>query len=553
MEMSQLNKENQVPAYPDTDVAASDVVLQQIVHQLVDDRHAARQQQAALATQAEQLHSDDVQHWAQLANTGTPQLQRLDAWGNSVNAVYFQQAWHELMALGFQYGLHNGGWAPGPHAHLFRATHFYVHGQVESGTLCPLTMTHAAIPLLREQAASPLASFIRAVDSRQYDPADKHWSEKASVMVGMGLTEKQGGSDLRTNESRANLTDSVSVDGSTQHYRVRGHKWFFSSPMSDAHLVLARYMGELCCFFVPRWLAPGEQNGIHIVRLKDKLGNRSNASAEVEFNDAVGIMLGEVGRGIATLVRMASLTRLDCVLGSAALLRGALRHATHYAIHRKAFGQTLIHQPLMRLVLADLALESEAATTLAMVLAAAMDKQDSVSQAYLRILTPAAKFWVCKRTIAMVAECAEVLGGNGYIETFPLARAYREAPVNAIWEGSGNVMGLDVIRALSRTPELADALWEDLTQGLAEHPALIARVRQCQQVLKDTAEGQQYQARWVSSQLAWLAQAVCLRRYSPDWVFETFINKAQGFDGGLLGVSPISETVQARFIQRAWV
>src|SRR5699024_5399445 len=269
------------------------------------------------------------------------------------------------------------------------------------------------------------------------------------------------------------------------------------------------YMGELCCFFVPRWLASDEQNGVHIVRLKDKLGNRSNASAEVLFDDAVGIMLGDVGRGIATLVHMASLTRLDCVLGSAALLRGALRQATHYAIHRKAFGNTLIHQPLMRLVLADLALESEAATTLAMVLGASMDKQDTVSQAYRRILTPAAKYWVCKRTIAMVAECAEVLGGNGYIETFPLARAYREAPVNAIWEGSGNIMGLDVLRALNRAPELRDALWQDITQGCSEHPVLLERIKQCQQVLNTDAETQQYQARWLSGQLTWLVQAVC--------------------------------------------
>src|SRR5690606_20849450 len=305
--------------------------------------------------------------------------------------------------------------------------------------------------------------------SSQYDERDAPLSSKVSMMIGMGMTEKQGGSDLRSNTTRA---VSLGPGGRGNLYRVTGHKWFFSSPTSDAHLVLAGHEDVFSCFYVPRWLDDGSRNTLHIQRLKNKLGNASNASAEVELQDATGILVGEPGRGIATLVDMASYTRLDCVLGSAALLRQGLVQALHHARHRMAFGQPLIQQPLMQSVLMDLVLESEAATVLALRLARAFDDgDDKLAQAYRRILTPAAKFWVCKRSIGALAECMEVWGGNGYMEDGPMARLYREAPVNSIWEGSGNVMCLDVLRALKRHPDLAQVLLSGLEQDCADEPA----------------------------------------------------------------------------------
>lgn len=518
---------NQVPVLADVNAYTADAALMDGVQRLTGTRY-----NTALEGYGQQLADASVRQWADQANRHAPQLHSWDANGLRQDVVEFHPAWHQLMAMAFERGLHCSAWADQPGAHVGRAAHFLLHGQVESGSLCPLTMTSAAIPLLRGDPR--FSGFFGKMHSLQYDASDQPWYAKTAVMVGMGLTEKQGGSDLRDTRTVARRSEDgpdISFgDSASQPYRLTGHKWFYSSPTSDAHLVLARYRNELSCFFVPRWLDNGTRNRIYLQRLKDKVGNRSNASAEVEFSDAVGVMVGEPGRGIATLIQMASYTRLDCVLGSAALLRQATVQAAHHANHRQAFGKTLLQQPLMRSVMVDLAIESEAATVLALQLAAAFDAQDDLALAWRRVMTPAAKFWVCKRAVQVVAECMEVWGGNGYIEDAPLARLYRETPVNSIWEGSGNIMCLDVLRAFSREPELANTLMKDLERGCATDRVLLSRLSSLKECWQQKAEIQQANARGIAGSLVLLSQAVLLRRNAPQFVADAFV--ASRFQGG---------------------
>lgn len=518
---------NQVPVLADVNAYTADVALMEGVQRLTGTRY-----NTALEGYGQQLADASVHQWADQANRHAPQLHSWDANGLRQDVVEFHPAWHQLMAMAFERGLHCSAWSDQPGAHVGRAAHFLLHGQVESGSLCPLTMTSAAIPLLRSDPR--FSGFFGKMHSLQYDASDQPWYAKTAVMVGMGLTEKQGGSDLRDTRTVARRSEDgpdISFgDSASQPYRLTGHKWFYSSPTSDAHLVLARYRNELSCFFVPRWLDDGTRNRIYLQRLKDKVGNRSNASAEVEFSDAVGVMVGEPGRGIATLIQMASYTRLDCVLGSAALLRQATVQAAHHANHRQAFGKTLLQQPLMRSVMVDLAIESEAATVLALQLAAAFDAQDDLALAWRRVMTPAAKFWVCKRAVQVVAECMEVWGGNGYIEDAPLARLYRETPVNSIWEGSGNIMCLDVLRAFSREPELANTLMKDLERGCATDRVLLSRLSSLKECWQQKAEIQQANARGIAGSLVLLSQAVLLRRHAPQFIADAFV--ASRFQGG---------------------
>jgi putative acyl-CoA dehydrogenase len=423
--------------------------------------------------------SADMAQRARLANENTPKLRTFDARGNRRDEVEFHPAYHELMAQSIAAGLHNSTWTAdgkpkGRGAEVIRAARFYMAAQVETGHLCPITMTRAAVGALAMQP-DVLAQVMPVIASHDYDPSFAPWSAKRGMTLGMGMTERQGGTDVRSNMTRAVR------DGDA--YRISGHKWFMSAPMCDAFLVLAQAEDGLSCFFMPRFRPDGSLNALNFQRLKDKLGNRSNASSEVEFNDAYALRVGDEGKGIRTIIQMVQLTRQDCATASAGLMRSGLVHALHHARHRSVFQKHLADQPMMQSVLADMALHVEASTALVMRLCRAFDlaPEDQSEAAYMRFLTPVVKYWVCKSAPGFLYEAMECMGGNGYVEEGILARHYREAPVNAIWEGSGNVMCLDVLRALSREGDASTAVLQDLmleTRGLpgaADAAAFIIR------------------------------------------------------------------------------
>ena len=497
------------------------------------EREGAGWHAEALERDGARLGTPDVLALAALANRHAPELFTYSPRGERIDTLEFHPSWQRLTEMLRAEGLHALPFSdPRPGAMAARCAGYFLHAQLESGSLCPVTMTFASIPVLRREPAL-FATFADKLYSREHDSRDAPLAEKRSMMVGMGMTEKQGGSDVRANQTRAYALDAGGRGGA---YRLVGHKWFFSAPQCDAHLVLARADGDenISCFYVPRFAPDGERNAIQVNRLKDKLGNRSNASSEVEFLDAYGVLIGEIGRGVPTIIEMANYTRLDCVIGSAALMRAALVQAIHHARHRVAFGRLLADQPLMRCVLADLALESEAATVLFMRLARAFDAhlaaladggtpESDVDRAWRRIVTPAAKFWVCKRALEFTGEAMEVLGGNGYVEEAPMARFYREAPVNSIWEGSGNVMCLDVLRALERDPQAAHALiaqWRDEAPG---HRAIGAALAELQAALHAPPEAREALARRLAQQLVLCAQAVLMLHHAPASSADAFI------------------------------
>jgi putative acyl-CoA dehydrogenase len=450
---------NQTPPLRDYNLFGSDKALQEAV-----TREGAGWAIPPLLEAGEALGTGAVYEHARLANRITPVLHNYNAQGERIDWIEFHPSWHELMRAITARGYHSSPWAgvvpAGSGAHTARAAGYLLQAQIECGTLCPTTMTYGAIAAMRRD--DWLArQWVPTLLTRHYDERDIPFEQKRGGLIGMGMTEKQGGSDVRANSTRA----ARCADGS---YRISGHKWFFSAPQCDAHLVLAQTDAGLSCFFMPRRLPDGTLNGIYIQRLKDKLGNRSNASSEVEFIDAWAHLLGEEGRGIPTILEMGTYTRLDCVLGSAGMMRQAVVQALHHTRHRRAFGARLIDQPLMRSVLADLALESEAATALGLRLARAFDSDAPAELALRRVLTSAAKFWVCKRGCELAAEAMEVLGGNGYTEELPLARMAREMPVNSIWEGSGNIMCLDVLRAFKST-QPREAVLQELSAARGRH------------------------------------------------------------------------------------
>lgn len=492
------------------------------------------------------------------ANRHTPELQAFDSRGRRLDAVQFHPGWHALMAMYRQAGLISlpfdsdqpgrwSAWAAG----------FYLHGQVEQGTLCPATMTTAAIPLLQREPAL-WAQLQGKLLSQEYDERDLPVAQKRSMWVGMGMTEKQGGSDVRANTTRA---VPVGAGGRGGEYLLTGHKWFFSAPMCDAHLVVAQTPSAgPACFYVPRWRPDGSKNALHIQRLKDKLGNRSNSSSEVEFDGAWGILMGEEGRGIPTIIEMATLTRLNCVIGSAAIIRQALVQAIAYTRQREAFGRVLIEQPLMQTVLADMALESEAALAIAMRLALAYEREASgqstpVERAYKRILTPAAKFWVCKRAVELTGEAMEVFGGNGYVEEGVMARLFREAPVNSIWEGSGNVMCLDVLRALAREPEAAAALLADLAPAAQGEPRLATALLTLGRDLATPGALNEAGARAVAQRLVLLVQACLLHQQAPAFVADAFFATrfAEPHWGRVVGAMDTRGMDVAALLERAFL
>lgn len=479
------------------------------------------------------------------AHRDRPRLRTHDRFGTRIDRVEFHPAYHEIMTAAVAHGVAGLSWAPqawsvpATGAHVARAALSYLHHQVEPGSSCPLTMTHAAMPaLLREPA---LREWAQKVATPHYDPRELPIADKRGVTLGMGMTEKQGGSDVRSNE-----TVATPLPGGDA-YALVGHKWFFSAPMSDGFLVLAQAPGGLSCFLMPRRLPGGEQNAFRIMRLKDKLGDWSNASSEVEFVGAHAQRIGEEGRGVSVILDMVMLTRLDCMLGSAAEMRMALIQALHHTRHRQAFGTSLIDQPLMRNVLADLAIESEAATAFAIRVAGAVDRaqQDAHEAAFARIVTAIGKYWICKRTPAFVNEAQECLGGAGYVEESILPRLYRQAPLNSIWEGSGNIQCLDVLRALQREPATWGALCSEFDSAKGMHPAFDAYASKTlaavDRMRSLEAGAAQASARSVVEHLALALQAATLLRgNSPlaDAFCRSRLDGARGLVFGTLSVDP---------------
>ncbi|MEO5810529.1 MAG: isovaleryl-CoA dehydrogenase [Rhodanobacter sp.] len=495
------------------------------------------------------LVGGEMMELGQLANENKPKFKPFDRFGHRIDDVEFHPAYHRLMALGVAHGVTGFAWrnADTPGAHVARMALSYLHNQADQGTSCPLTMTYACVPALRHQPELATQWLPRIV-SNEYDPRPLPASNKPGNTIGMGMTEKQGGSDVRANTTHAT---QIGAAGAAPNYRIVGHKWFYSAPLCDAHLVLANTGAGLSCFLLPRWLPDRTRNAVHVQRLKDKLGDWSNASAEVEFQNALAWPVGEEGRGVATILEMVALTRQDCMIGSASIMRQALVQAIHHARYRKAFGKYLSEQPLMKNVLADLALESEAHTALTARVARAVDasQRDPQEAALARIITAIGKYWVCKRTTAFVNEAQECLGGNGYIEESNLARLYRQAPLNSIWEGSGNVQCLDVLRALAREPASRDALFAELAAAKGGNGALDAEVARLTHDLTN-AEDLEVRSRLVTERLALALQASLLVRAGnhavADAFCETRIERVHGQTFGTLPAHTAMDTLITR-------
>ncbi|NBE55901.1 DNA alkylation response protein [Streptomyces sp. YC537] len=487
----------------------------------------------ALHRLGRRVGSAEVQRWGDEANRFEPVLRTHDRYGNRVDEVDFHPAYHSLLDLSVGAGLAGAAWADErTGAHVARAADFMLVTSVEQGHLCPVSMTYAVVPALRNNPQLA-AVYEPLLTSRTYDPGLRAPEGKRGLLAGMGMTEKQGGTDVRANTTAA----TEQPDGT---WRLRGHKWFTSAPMNDLFLVLAQAPGGLSCFLVPRVLPDGSRNTFRIQRLKDKLGNRSNASSEPEFDDTVGLLVGEQGRGVRTIIDMVTMTRLDCVLGSAAGTRAALAQAVHHVRHRAVFGAKLIDKPLMRNVIADLAVESEAATTLALRLAGAADRArhgDSGERAFLRLATAVGKYWVCKRQPVAVAEALECLGGNGYDEASGMPRLYREAPLNGIWEGSGNVNALDVLRALAREPESLHAYTAEVEAALGADPRLDAAWRSLRAELQRT-EDAELRARGLVERMALVLQGALLVRHAPGAVADAYCASRLDGQGATFGTLP---------------
>jgi putative acyl-CoA dehydrogenase len=538
---------NQAPQLADYNLFATDAALGEAL-----ERAGAGWHRDALERDGAQLGTPEVIALGELANRHAPELFTHSPHGERIDALEFHPAWHRLLALLRAEGLHALPFSdPRPGVMAARCAGYFLHAQIEGGSLCPATMTFASIPVLQREPAL-FETLRERLYAREHDPRDLPWQQKTSMMIGMGMTEKQGGSDVRSNRTEARAAGGATGRGA--EYRLTGHKWFFSAPQCDAHLVLARTdtHENLSCFFVPRFAPDGTKNTVNVQRLKNKVGNRSNASSEVEFFDAWGVMIGDEGRGVPTIIEMANYTRLDCVIGSAALMRAALVHAIHHARHRSAFGRLLAEQPLMQNVLADLAIESEAATVLFMHLARAFEESaDSPeARAWRRIVTPAAKFWVCKRALAFTGEAMEVWGGNGYVEESPMARFYREAPVNSIWEGSGNVMCLDVLRALEREADAAQVLFLAWRRDAQEHPVLTAALDHLSALLNCAPGTREANARRIAQQIVLIAQAMLLRAGSQE-VADAFI--ATRLDEHDADCGRVFGTLPARFDHAALI
>jgi putative acyl-CoA dehydrogenase len=528
---------NQVPPLVGHDPIAGDAALAEACL-----RHADAATLDSLADLGRLAGSEQAQEWGRVANENPPKLRTHDRYGHRVDEVEFHPYWHDLMRTAVENGLAGAAWVDeNPHAHVRRAVGYVGWTQVEMGHACPTTMTYAAVPALR-RTPELAGRYEPALTSRAYQFGLAEPTGKRGLIAGMGMTEKQGGSDVRANTARG----AARPDGT---YALTGHKWFTSAPMSDLFLVLAQLDEGVSCFLVPRVLPDGSRNVFRLQRLKDKLGDRSNASSEVEFDGTTGWLVGEHGRGVPAIIEMVNMTRLDCVLGSAATVRAALTQAIHHTRHRSAFGALLVDQPLMQNVLADLAIESEAATALAIRLAAAVDAGES---AFLRLAGAAAKFWVCKRTPGVVGEAMEVLGGNGYVEESGLPRLYRQAPLNSIWEGSGNVIALDVLRALGRSSDTLAAVSAEIELARGADSRFDDAVKRLHAELGDPDQ-LPLRARRIAGLLALCLQGSLLLRHAPAPVADAFCASRLGGDwGAVLGTLPTGAAAPS-IVERATV
>ena len=530
---------NQVPPLLDHNPAASPVLMEALVREGGEWGADEITELGALSGSAQ------AQRWGELADRNRPVLHTHDRYGHRIDEVEFDPAYHELMNVAVTHGLHGAPWADDrTGSHVVRAVKTSVWTP-EPGHICPISMTYAVVPALRFNPELS-AAYEPLLTSRVYDPELKVPSTKAGLTAGMSMTEKQGGSDVR-----AGTTEAVANGDGT--YTLTGHKWFTSAPMCDVFLVLAQTAGGVSCFFLPRVLPDGTRNRMNLVRLKDKLGNHANASSEVEYDGATAWLVGEEGRGVKTIIEMVNLTRLDCTLGSATSMRTGLSRAVHHAQHRKAFGAYLIDQPLMRTVLADLAIEAEAATMLAMRMAGATDRAvrgDERESLLRRIGLAAAKYWVCKRATPHAAESMECLGGNGYVEDSGMPRLYREAPLMGIWEGSGNVSALDTLRAMVTRPECVDVLFDELAQ--AQDPRLDAHVAALKTSLGSLGDIE-YRGRQVAEDISLALQGALLVRHGHPAVAEAFLaSRLGGQWGGAFGTLPTGVDL-APIIERALV
>lgn len=526
---------NQVPPLEGTNLYRADLPLQEWLR-----RFGGEWADSELAAYG-QLVSDPLMQAGFLANENKPVFKSHDRYGHRLDVVEFHPAYHELMAAGIAQGITSAPWTnPQPGAHVARAASMYLHNQIEAGTCCPMTMTYACIPSLRMQP--DLAEvWLPKVLSRQYDPRNLPVGQKTGATIGMAMTEKQGGTDLRTNTTRAH---PVGAGGPGQAYELVGHKWFCSAPMCDAFLTLAQTEKGLCCFLLPRHRPDGSRNQFYIQRLKNKLGNWANASSEVEYRGALAWMVGEEGRGIPTIIEMVSLTRFDCMIGSSSLMRQGLTQATHHCAHRTVGGRPLAEQPLMQNVLADLALESEAALALTMRMGKAIDhSSDAHEKKFARLVTAIGKYWICKRAPGMINEAQECLGGAGYVEENIMPRLYREAPVNSIWEGSGNVQCLDVLRALSKEPGVLEVLFSELGDGHGD-AHLTRHIEQIKADFRDTSDIQ-YRARQLTEDVAVALQAKLLLEAGNDVVSSAFIASRLAGHGRAYGTLPRGTDVAA--------
>ncbi|MFE6618977.1 acyl-CoA dehydrogenase family protein [Streptomyces sp. NPDC057740] len=512
---------NQPPPLVGYDAYTSDRALSEAVERHLDPE-LLDEVRGELAALGKTCGSAQVQEWGVLANEHPPTLRTHDRYGHRVDEVDFHPAWHRLLGKGVAAGLTAAWGRPG--GHVRRAAAFVLWTQVEAGNGCPLSMTHAAVPALRSDPVLA-AEWEPRLTSMIYDRELRPGGQKAGALFGMGMTEKQGGSDVRANTTAATPLAEAGT------YTLTGHKWFCSAPMSDGFLVLAQAPEGLTCFLVPRVLADGSRNVFLIQRLKNKLGNRSNASAEVEFDGTWARRVGEEGRGVRTIIEMVAATRLDCVLGSAGLMRQAVAQAVHHCAHREAFGGKLVDQPLMRNVLADLAVESEAATVLALRLAAAYDDGGEQERALLRIAVPTAKYWVTKRCTPLTVEASECLGGNGYVEDSGMPRLVRESPLNSIWEGAGNVQALDVLRALQREPTALNAYLQEVGKARGADHRLDTAIKALLTELADL-EHIESRARRLTERLALVLQGSLLVRFAPPEVADAFCASRLGTDGG---------------------
>jgi len=534
---------NQPAALADHNLYAADRALREAVA-----REGAAVADAALLEFGGRIGAADYLELGRLANQYPPEFEPNDRFGHRVDLVRFHPAYHALMRTAIAEGLHASPWTePGPGAHVARAARYYLHAQVEAGHGCPVTMTFAAIPTLRLQPELA-ARWEPMITSRAYDPDNRPAHEKAGLTVGMAMTEKQGGSDVRANTTRAY---PVSSPGPGQPYELVGHKYFVSAPMCDLFLVLAQAPGGLSCFLLPRWRPDGSKNPMQVVRLKRKMGNVSNASAETELRGALSWMVGPEGRGVATIIEMVAMTRFDCMIGSGAGMRMAASQALHHCSGRSAFGRRLVDQPLMKNVLADLALESEAALALTMRIARALDRRaEEHEDCLVRLCTAVGKYWICKRAPQHAAEAMECIGGSGVMEDSPMPRLYREAPVNAIWEGSGNVQCLDALRAMRKTPVVVQAYFDEVARARAGSASLDRAIAQLQGELRDGPDIE-LRARDLVDRMATVLQAALLVQHAPARVADAFCaSRLDGLGHHQYGALP--PTVEFdRIIERA--